>query len=372
MNEHELSNLLHEAAGDATVSSNPPRRVLRRTRLHMAATGALAVSSIVLMAGVGFALATNSTATSVRETASSPLVKAPEASASDQLLDDRETLLAEVQESGDQTWTFSGWVQRSDKLCLSSTTHSESTASGMGNCVDFGVPEHRHLGFIELDASDHDRYEVLGTVSTDVLRLDFEDESGDAQSVTIIDAPDELGTDRNFFFLLVPPGTQGELEAQDANGEVLQRERLCLPKGGTACTVGFLPDVSGLGPPLIPASLEMACDEMTPGDVRRLTAEPTPEQALSRWIVSLDLDLTADEFELERIDPETVGMSLPARKGRSAAYALLSKDGDQQWSIVELLYCQGIVDPDSSKPAKGLPPPPPTPSLTPPPPSPSP
>jgi len=208
------------------------------------------------------------------------------------------------------------------------------------------------------DSGRDKRLEVLGAVSTDVARLELQESNASDDVVTIIEAPDALGDDRNFFYLWLPMKEVGTLVAYDDAGNVLEESQLCFEPGAQAVsyTVGNLPDV--WDPPLLPADLSMACDEISPGKIGRLSRESTPEQTMQRWIDSLDLDLTPDEFETEPIDSETLAMNLPAPKGASAVYAILSKKGDHQWSIIELLYCEGIVDPGSSKLPKGLPPPP--------------
>jgi hypothetical protein len=356
MNEHELSNLLHEAAGDATVSSNAPRRVLRKTRLHMAATGVITVSAIVLVAGVGFALAVNSdeTGPGILKTASSPFVTAPTAPSIDLPMGDEETLLAEVKESGDQTWILSGTAQISGKLCLNSTTYRNTGASGMGDCVNFGVPEHRHLGFMELDGSDEDRYEVLGTVSTDVRRLDFENDSGELEPVTIIDAVDELGSGRNYFFLWVPRGMQGALEAKDATGEILQREPLCLPARGATetCSVGEESTISASrktaqgheGKRLSCSKNERASE---PGEME---SGMTPREAIQEWLYKKSIHTVRPvDFAVEQIGPRAreLSLSLNGNDYVIVAFTIFRPNEwrGEQWKLVEVDYCSDFVTP---------------------------
>ena len=372
MNEHELSKLLHEAAGEAGVSSTAPRRVLRRARLRMATTGVVALSLVALLAGGAFAVATRSTEAEpeMLDSAQSPIVEAPAGPESDLVLsEDDGILLAEVQESDDRTWTFSGKAQRSD-LCFNSTTHGPTTASGAGDCANLGVPQEGHLGFVELDKRDQGRYEVLGVVSTEVGRLDFEDKSGDRESVTLIDAPEALGAGRNFFYLWLPLDEGGALEARDVNGKVLQREQLCLSAGVTACSLGVVEGSASTsvsaGEPMADLA-RMACDEITPARVGRLPAEPTQERAIQGWIEDLDIDLAAGDFKSQRVGASRVLLTLREQGRGTSVSALLTKT-DDGWSIDELFYCEGIVDPGRSNPPKGLPPPPNPPTTQPPPP----
>jgi hypothetical protein len=356
MNEHELSKLLHEAAGDATIPTTASRRVLRRTRLHMATTGTLMLSVVALIAGGSFALATKSTKTQpkVLESSQSPIVTAPDAPESDLvLIGDGEILLAEVQESEDRTWTFSGIEQKSG-LCLSSTTHRATSASGAGDCVDLGVPQHRHLGFLELDDPDRDRYEVLGAVSSEVRRLDFENEAGDRKPVTIIDAPDELGVGRNFFYLWLPRGEQGALEARGVDEEVLQREQLCLPAKGPvdSCSVGEESTVSasrkasqGFEQKRLSCSKKERASELG-----EMESGMTPREAIQEWLDKKSIhSVRPVDFAVEKIGPGTRELSLSFNGDDYVIVAFTTLRPNEwigeQWKLDEVDYCPELVDP---------------------------
>lgn len=354
MNEQELSRLMHEAAEDVGVSPTASRRVLRRARLRMATTGALMLSVVVLIAGGGFALATKGTETQPRVlgSAQSPIVTAPEAPESDLvLMDDGEILLAEVQEAEDVTWTYSGKGQRSG-LCLNSTTHMATSASGKGECFDSGVPQHRHIGFLELDAADRDRYEVLGAVSTDVRRLDFENDSGDRRSVTIIDAPDELGIGRNFFYLWVPRGEQGTLEGRDGKGEVLQREQLCLSGGGTACTIGEESSISASRKAAQgPEQKELSCSKIErASELGEMESGMTPREAIQEWLDKKSIhSVRPIDFAVEQIGPGTRELSLTFNGDDNVMVAVTTLSPNEwrgeQWKLGEVDYCTDLVDP---------------------------
>jgi hypothetical protein len=354
MNEHELSKLLHEAAGETRVSSTAPRRVLRRARLRMATTGVVALSLVALLGGGAFALATGISEPEPRslDPAQSPIVEAPDAPESDLVFsEDDGILLAEVQESEDRVWTFSGKEQNSE-FCFNSVTHGPSSASGTGDCVNLGIPQKGYLGFLELDRPDHGRYEVLGVVSTEVRRLDFESEPGDRESVSLIDAPDKLGAGRFFFYLWLPRGERGTLEARDANGEVLQREQLCLSAGMTACSVGAESSASAS------ATTRLGVDK------RKFSCSPqqrnweqgknesgmTPGEAIQEWLDRKSIHtVRASDFEVERIGPGARELSLPANGARYSMVAVTLRHPNEwrgeQWKLEDVDYCGHLIDP---------------------------
>jgi hypothetical protein len=356
MIENELRNLLHEAAGDAMLSSTTSRQVLRRTRLRMAMTGALMVSVVVLIAGVGFALATRSTEgkPKVLESAQSTIVTAPEAPESDLVLTGNGgILLAEVQEGDNRTWTFSG-IEQKTGLCLNSTTHTETSASGAGECVDLGVPQDRYLGFLQLDAPDQERYEVLGAVSTDVRSLDFENESGDRKSVTIIDAPDELGIGRNFFYLWLPRGEQGVLEVRGVNEEVLQKERLCLPAKGRAetCSVGEESTISASRKAAQgPEVKELSCSKKErSSELGEMESGMTPREAIQEWLDKKNIHSARPaDFAMEQVGPGTRELSLSFNGDDNVIVAITTFRPNEwrgeQWKVGEVAYCPDLIDP---------------------------
>lgn len=113
--------------------------------------------------------------------------------------------------------------------------------SGIGDCGRLGVPNRLDLGFYMWDSEKNERLEVLGAVSTEVARLELQGSNASDGAVPIIQAPNELGDERNFFYLWLPLHEVGTLVAYDAAGDLLRQELLCLKAyepHGSACTVG--------------------------------------------------------------------------------------------------------------------------------------
>lgn len=373
MNEHELSNLLHEAAGDATVSSTASRRVLRRTRLRMAMTGGIALSLIALLVGGGFAFATRETLSPQPNLKPAGPVVTPDPQNDLPFTEANEVFLAEVEES-DSLWTFTA-QDHNDELCLNSTTYTRTeigdrvhpsgfgAASGTGDCVPLGVPGNRHLGFYMWDSGKDQRLEVLGALATDVARLELQESNNSDDVVTTIQAPDELGDDRNFFYLWLPLNEVGILVAYDEAGNVLQESELCLePRAQDAsCTVGDESTTAGpteaTGPAVTNAEYDrLACRNPWFGVIAKVEPQATPEETVQAWLVERNIPVDIADFESEKRNSDVWSLSLPAEGGTSIA-AVLSRERDR-WALAEVLYCPRLVDPNHRGMWEVLPPPP--------------
>jgi hypothetical protein len=378
MNEHELSNLLHEAAGDATVSSTASRRVLRRTRLRMATTGAIALSLVALLAGGSFALATRQTVAPEPNLKPAGPVVTPDPQHDLLLTEADEVFLAEV-EGADSLWTFTA-QDRDGELCLNSTTYRRTeigdrvdpsgfgAASGIGDCVPLGVSGDRHLGFYMWDSSKTDRLEVLGAVSTDVARLELQESNASDEVVTVIKAPDELGDERNFFYLWLPLNEVGTLVAYDQAGNVLQESDLCFEPGAqdVSCTVGKESAKSGTNV----ATEKMMMNRM------RLTCRKggrhsdrgedemgvTLDEALQAWLDGAGLNsarldqvnlnfLSEEDLDVKSVGPNTRVVGLPPNGEDYVIVALMTRvpasTGSEvdQWKLDEVVYCPDLIDP---------------------------
>jgi hypothetical protein len=374
MNEHELSNLLHEAAGDATVSSTASRRVLRRTRLRMATTGGIALSLIALLVGGGIAFAT-------RETVSpQPNLKpaGPTATPAPQqrllsFLGPDEVIVGEL-EGEDSLWAFT-LRNREDELCLSSTTYTEErgeqrgesvynfgTQPGIGGCLPLEVQEGSHVGFYMSDSPNKERLEVLGVVSSEVARLELQGSIASDSVVRTSQATDSLGNKRTLFFLWLPLEEVGTLVAYDSAGNLLEEKELCLEPGAprTSCVVGEAafdtePSKEGDNPTGTERLDEerLACNkDDRASDHGEGEQGISPREALQEWLDKVSLhSIRVVDFDAERIGSGVRGLFLPHEDGDFAMWALATRvpaptsSEFDQWKLGEIVYCPDLLDP---------------------------
>ena len=369
MNEHELSNLLHEAAGDATVSPDVSRRVLQRTRLRMATTGGIALSLVALLVGGGFAFAT-------RETASpqpnlKPAGPTPTPALQQRLLSflgPDEALVAQL-EGEDSLWAFIV-RNREDELCLSSTTYTEErgeqrgvsvfnfgTRHGVEGCLPLEVQEGSHVGFYMSDSPNKERLEVLGAVSTEVARLELQGSNASDSVVRTIQATDSRGDKHILFYLWLPLEEVGTLVAYDPAGNVLEEKELCLEPGArrTSCLVGE--GAFGTDNPIGTGGLDekrLACNKSDrASEPAEGEQDVTPQGALQEWLDRMSLNPVVDvsDFEVERMGPDVRELALPLDDDDLAMLALATRvpaptrSEVDQWSLAEVIYCPGLIDP---------------------------
>lgn len=372
MNEQELSKLLYEAAEEVSVSVTASRRVLRRTRLRMAVTGTVALSFIALLAGGGFAVATRNAPGQPNLKPASPVVTPGPQEGYLSFSTTDGIILAEVEDE-DSLWAFSA-EERDDELCLYSTTHTEGAfgdvapsgfgaASGIGDCGRLGVPQGRDVGFYMWDAENTNRLEVLGALSTDVARLELQESKASDDVVTIVEAPDELGDDRNFFYLWLPMKEVGTLVAYDADGNILEESPLCFMPGAqsVSCTIGEKSTTAGpieaSGPTISNVEYDrLACNNPWFGVIAKVEPQATPQDTVRAWIEERNIPVDIADFESKKRNQDVWSLSLPVEEGGTSVAAVLSRDGDR-WGLAEVLYCPRLVDPDH-RGARRLPPPP--------------